>query len=138
MEKLVKNLSLSPIEFVKFQLNQAINVPVKFLNDTDITVLAYVHVYGKNAKVKCLKEQILTAENSFINYISKLRGMGFIQKSAPKHTPNAGIPLLNPDLLILNEDFILVTVIKKDPNNAKVYNPYHKPEDIREASSTGA
>jgi hypothetical protein len=137
MEKLVKKLTLSPIEFVKFQLNQVINVPVKMLNDTDITVLAYVHVYGKQSKYKCLKEQVLTAENSFINYISKLRGMGYIQKSKPKGDPLAGVPMLNPDILILNEDFILMTVITKDPDNVKVYHPYHKPEDSREIPTSG-
>ena len=137
MEKLVKKLTLSPVEFVKFQLNQAINVPVKMLNDTDITVLAYVQVYGKQAKYKCLKEQVLTAENSFINYISKLRGMGYIQKSKPKGDPLAGTPMLNPDILILDQDFILVTIISKDPENVKVYHPYHKPENTREVPKSG-
>jgi hypothetical protein len=132
MEKLVKKLSLSPIEFAKFQLNQAINVPLKVLNDTDITVLAYVHVYGNNAKHKCLREQILTAENSFINYISKLRGAGYIEKALPKGVKGERNLKLNPSLLILDEDFMLVTIVSKDPNNVKVYNPYHKPEVVRE------
>jgi len=131
MIKLKQELSLSPIEFIKFQLNQAINTPASVLNDTDITILAYVYLYGKDAKITCLKHQILTSSNSFINYISKLKNLGYLERQEGKINPRNPIPpKLNKNIQISDNSFILVSIIHKDDQNVKVYHPYHKAEVV--------
>ena len=48
-KKLFKEFVLPPIEFIKYQLNFIINVPIYVLNDTNLTVLAYVYMYGSKS-----------------------------------------------------------------------------------------
>ncbi len=127
MEKYKREYSLSPIEFIKYQLNQSINFPEPVLNETDITILAYVHAYSGQAKGQILKDRILTSPNSFVNYISKLKNMGYLLKTDEKVNPrNPKPPQLNPNLLIVGESFIQVTIVKLDPSNAQVYHPYYQ------------
>lgn len=129
MEKFKREYSLSPIEFVKYQLNQSINFPEPVLNETDITILAYVYAYGGGAKKQILKDRILTSPNSFVNYISKLKNMNYILRVDEKVNPrNPRPPQLNPNLIILKESYIQINIIKLDPSNAEVFHPYYQKE----------
>lgn len=124
--KLKREYSLSPIEFIKYQLNQAINIPAPKLNETDITILAYVHHYKDKAKDKVLEDRILTSPNSYINYVSKLKGMGYITKEEKTNPKSPAVPIINPLLRLEEEDFITLVIVRKDPNKNEVYHPYYK------------
>lgn len=121
VKKLVKEYHLPPIEFVKFQLNQSINFPIPLLNDTIITILAYVHYHGPDAKKKIVEDRILTSTNSCINYISTLIHQGYLHRLDDKKTV-----ILNPKILILDSDYIQVNVVKLDETKNEVYHPYYK------------
>ena len=115
---------LPKIEFYKYQLNRSINCPVPVLNDTDITILAYIYVYGDKTTDMIIRDRILTSRNSCVNYIVKLKKMGYAEKIDTLK--------LNPYLKISDEDFVeIVKVIVTDEK--KVYHPYfreHKEESI--------
>ena len=117
MEKVIRRYSLSPIEFYKFQLNQSINWPFQNLNETDITILAYIHLYKENAKRQIVSDRILTSMSSCHNYFGKLKQMEYIVKIGDEYS-------LNPAIAIISEDFIQVLEVKLDKENSKVNHPY--------------
>jgi hypothetical protein len=120
VKKLFKEYHLPPIEFVKFQLNQSINFPIPLLNDTIITILAYVYYYGPSAKDKIVGDRILTSKNSCINYISTLIAQGYLVRNDDKTVS------LNPKLLILDSDYMQINLVKLDTSKNEVYHPYYK------------
>ncbi|MBK8156848.1 MAG: hypothetical protein IPK55_13095 [Streptococcus sp.] len=71
---------MSKTEFIKFQLDQTINHSTNLLNQTEITVLAYVYTHGVNAAQELLNDRILTNSTSIINYISRLTRAGYLIK----------------------------------------------------------
>lgn len=119
IKKLMREYRLPPIEFVKFQLYQAINFPIPVLNETNITILAYIYYYGPEAKRKIVEDRILTSNNSCVNYIGTLITQNYLQRVN-------GEVILNPKILIQNEDFIQVNVVRIDTSKDEVYHPYYK------------
>lgn len=117
--KLFKEYRLPPIEFIKFQLNQAINVPIPLLNETNLTILAYVYYYGPEAKKKIVEERILSSTNSCINYFGTLIAQGYLIRDETEVK-------LNPKILIQDADYIQINVVKLDNTKYEVYHPYYK------------
>lgn len=113
--------NLPLVEFYKFQLNFAINVPMYVLNDTYITVLAYVAIFGnsKDAKMKIIEKQILTSMNSCANYFSQLTALGYLTKVDNGY-------ILNEKIKLVESDFNLILIIRNDLTNDGGYHPYHK------------
>jgi hypothetical protein len=124
---LKREYSLSRIESIKWQLNTAINRPLQVLNDTQLIVLTYIHVYGMDTKKKLVDHRIVTNPNSGANYISMLVKYGY----ATREDGKLGI---NPNLKIVEGDFIELNVIKSDEKNLDVEHPYYKREVIPEVS----
>lgn len=116
---LKKEYHLPPIEFVKFQLNNIINFPIPVLNDTNITILAYIYYHGPDAKRKIVEDRILTSNNSCINYIGTLTAQRYLIRT------DNGVEL-NPRLFIQDADYIQVNVVKIDTTSNEVYHPYYK------------
>ena len=124
-----REFKLSPVEFVKFQLYNSINLPIPILNETDITVLAYIHLYGNDSKKKIVDHRIFTSVSSFTNYVSRLRSMGYIEADPTKGRSKERKPLrLNPNLVIVPNDHILLSKVHLDTNSDKVNHPYYKSE----------
>lgn len=122
-----REFKLSPIEFVKFQLYNSINLPTPLLNETDVTVLAYIYLYGNAAKKKIIDHRILTNVNSFTNYVSRLRSMDYIEPDNVKGRSKDRKPLkLNPNIIIVNESHVQITKIELDNTSSKVNHPYYK------------
>lgn len=131
MKKVAREYNLPKIEFVKFQLESAINHTHKLLNDTEITILAYVYHYGKDAKNRIHQDRILTNENSVKNYIARLTVNGYIIKEPAiesSHRGNKGYSnlLLNPNLKILDEDFIQVAIVKLNNSDTVYHHNFRK------------
>ena len=125
LKKLKREYVLPPIEHIKFQLNQSINVPMPVLNDTNLTVLAYVHFYKGEAKKMLVSDRIISTTNSANNYFSTLRSMGYIQGY-----DNEGNLQLNPKILIMDEDYIQVTIVRRDNTKHEVYHPYFSKRSV--------
>lgn len=117
--KFRRTYTLSPVEFIKFQLNQAINFPIPNLNETDITILAYIYLYKLDAKDKIVKDRILTSITSCHNYFVKLKHMQYILKTEEGY-------VLNPQLKIIDESFIQINDVNLDLSNSNVNHPYFK------------
>lgn len=117
MEKIIRRYFLSPVEFIKFQLTQAINWPYQNLNETDITILAYIYLYSSKSKSQIVADRILTSMSSCHNYFVKLKQMEYIVKTKDGY-------ILNPKIVILSEDFLLISEVKVDKDNNKVNHPY--------------
>lgn len=131
MKKFKRDYKLPKIEFIKFQLDQTINHSQKLLNDTELTILSYVHCYGMNCKDRLFNDRILTNVNSIINYLSKLTIRGYIVKEVASDAPHRGKKgysdiSLNPNLQITEEDFIQVSVVQLDPDSDEVYHPHFR------------
>lgn len=120
-----REFNLSPVEFIKFQLYNAINLPNPILNESDITVLAYIHVYGAEAKKKIVEHRIFTNINSFSNYVTRLRSMGYIDSTEEGRRK---LLRLNPDIVLVKESYILISNINLDKTSTKVVHPYFKEE----------
>lgn len=116
MQIFKREYNLPTLEFVKYQLNRSINVPVPSLNDTDITVLAYVYVYGDDTHDKIIEHRILTSRNSCVNYIVKFKRMGYVIKD------EQGLRL-QPNLKITNEPFTEVSIVKPT-DEERVFHPF--------------
>lgn len=128
MKKLYRSYKLPKIEFIKCQLDQIINFEQTILNQTEITVLAYVYCFGIDAKDKLFQDRILTNAGSVPNYISRLTRLGYLVKeenSEATHRGKKGYSdiYINPDFKILDENFIQVSVIEIDPDSDMVYHP---------------
>lgn len=121
MIALKKEFSFSPVEFYKFQLYQLINVPIPVLNETNITVLAYVHVYKEEASYKIIKDRILTSINSCYNYFSTLKNMGYLIKEDGDKSY-----YLNPQMHIEDNDYLYIIKVGKDESNSTVNHPYYE------------
>lgn len=124
-KKLFKEFVLPPIEFIKYQLNFIINVPIYVLNDTNLTVLAYVYMYGSKAKNKIVSDRILMSFNSCVNYMSTLKRQGYLIADPENKT---GF-VLNPKLKILDEDYTQLIIVRKDQTTNEVYHRHFKSED---------
>lgn len=134
MKKFYREYTLPKIEFIKFQLDQIINFKNNILNQTEITVLAYVYLYGVNAQNKILEDRILTNVNSIINYISRLNIQGYIIKERlqeelieegdkkPGKKPYTSLKL-NSQITIVEEDYIQISNVKLDTDSDQVYHP---------------
>lgn len=118
---LKKEYKLSPVEFIKFQLNMSINVPEPVLNETDITVLSYIYLYGAEAKNEIFKHKILTSMNSCYNYFSRLKNMGYLVKLEEGY-------FLNPEIIIVNDSFIMACSVSLNSADNTVFHPYYKNE----------
>lgn len=112
-----REYSLGKVEFIKYQLNQSINVPEPTLNETYLTVLAYIYVYKEQAKDRLLQDKILTSMNSIVNYIGFLKKLSYIDPVTK---------LLNPKIMLAESDFVIINTVKLDTTNEKVYHPYYK------------
>ena len=110
---------LPKIEFIKFQLNQSINVPILVLNDTNLTILAYIYVYGKDAKSMIVGHRILTNVNSCVNYFSQLKAQGYIIQEDKVY-------YLNPKIYICTENYTQITQVEIDHTKNEVYHVYYK------------
>lgn len=122
---LKREYSLSRIESIKWQLNTAINRPLPVLNDTQLIVLSYIHVYGADTKKKLVDHRIVTNPNSGANYISMLIKYGYAKRED-------GELLINPNLKVVEGDFMELNIIKSDEKNFDVEHPYYKRETISE------
>ena len=69
---------VSKEELVKFQLEFTLDG--YRLNNSDLNVLSYVYVHGKDAIDKLLDSRLFKSEKSIENIISKYRKKGLIQK----------------------------------------------------------
>jgi hypothetical protein len=128
MEKIYKReYKLPKIEFYKYQLNRSINCPEPVLNETDITILAYIYVYGNRTTDMIIRDRILTSRNSCVNYIVKLKKLNYAVKDPDLK--------LNPNLQISDTDYIEVVTIHKT-DEEKVYHPYYR--QYKEENSPGA
>jgi len=128
MKKFKRDYRLSKTEFIKFQLDQTINHSTNLLNQTEITVLAYVYIHGVNAAQELLKDRILTNSTSIINYISRLTRAGYLIKEPKLEADHRGKKgysdiSINPDIVISEDGFIQVSVVTLDPDSDQVYHP---------------
>jgi len=122
---LKRSYTLSSIEFYKFQLNQIINSKVNQLNDTDLTILAYIHIFGKNSTEVILRDRILTNLNSVRNYISRLTKRGYLHKvyeDDPSKKHSYTDIILNPKIKLLSQNYVQVSVVQLDPESDEVYH----------------
>lgn len=131
MEKVLRTFSLSKIEFIKYQLDKIINHSINKLNQTEITVIAYVYIYGVDAQQKLLDDRILTNINSVINYIARLTKSGFLIKEREGAEKKPGKKAytsltINPQIEIYDTDFIEVSMVKLDNDSDLVYHPYFR------------
>lgn len=134
MEKVLRTFNLSKIEFIKYQLDKIINHSINILNQTEITVLAYVYIYGVSAQQKLLEDRILTNVNSVINYIARLTKSGFLIKEREETEELEKKPgkkaytslTLNSKIEIYDTDFIEVSMVKLDNNSDTVYHPHFR------------
>lgn len=95
MVRLSKKLTLNKVELIEFQIRAALP---KLKNQTEVRVLAYVHVYGKQAKVKMMLDELFKSKNSMENYISNLRKSNLIIGLGDDLTVNSKITLFLEDL----------------------------------------
>lgn len=131
MKKFKREYKLSKIEFIKFQLNQIINHQLTVLHDTDITILAYIYMYGLEATDKILEHRILTSPMSVSNYLSRLTKAGYIvktPKTQAEHKGHKGYSdlSLSPNLLIIEEDFIQIDIVSLDKESDEVYHRHYQ------------
>lgn len=119
MVKTKREYDLSPVEFYKFQLNQIINHTVQVVTTTDITLVAYLHVYGESFQDQLLQDRIFINPISIKNAISKLVKLGFLVKE------NKQIKI-NPAIILVEEDFVQINIVRKDPSKTEVYHKYYK------------
>lgn len=125
-----KQYILSPLEFYKYQLEQTINYKHRVLNDTDLLVLAYIHVYGKEFGKELLKDRILTHANSVTNYLGNLVKSGFaikIYDESDESKRKAFTDVkVNPQITILDDSFVQITQIIKDETSEEVYSKNYR------------
>lgn len=118
MKVVKREHTLSPVEFYRCQLEQIINFPVKKLTHTDVTLMAYVKVHGANYLTCLMDDRIFTNPLSIKNTVSKLTRAKVLIK-------DNGLQL-NPKIVLQEEDFVQMTVFKKDENLKEVYHKYYQ------------
>ena len=74
----------SLVEYIKFQVRHT--VPLA-LNDTDLTLIAYIFLYKEDAQAKFLDDGHSKSEKSVENYISRFRKIGLVVDKISLH-PN--------------------------------------------------
>jgi len=87
---------LDSIGIVKFQLRYILEN--QRLNDTQLEVLAHVHVFKNDAPSTILASGVLKSAQSIDNYISKLRTMEVIQGNRDNLKLHKGIPITMGDI----------------------------------------
>lgn len=70
-------------DLVKFQLRYTLEQ--YRINESELTVLAYVYLYGKQAVTKLINIEFSKSEKSIENIISKYRKKGIITKQTTLH-----------------------------------------------------
>lgn len=124
MQKIKREYKLSPIEFYRFQLNNIINGGLPTLSQTDITILAYIYIHGIDSQHLLLTDRIFTHPKSVTNAISSLIQRGYIIKTQIEKGRNT--LTLNPNIKLLSEDFIQISIVTLDPNSEEVYHKYYR------------
>lgn len=122
-----KTYRLPIVEFYKFQLNISINLPVHVLNDTDVTILAYVVVYGEEAKRKIVEDRILTSPFGCLNYLRTLCDMNYLVKEV--HKGRAATYKINPKILLINEPFKMILSVEPNIEDHANFHRFYKPKD---------
>ena len=118
MKAVKREYNLSPVEFYRCQLEEIINFPVKKLTHTDVTLMAYVKVHGANYLTTLMEDRIFTNPLSVKNTVSKLTRAKVLIKDNGLH--------INPKIILQEEDFVQMTVFKKDENLTQVYHKYYQ------------
>ena len=125
-----REYKLSPIEFVKFQLNEIINSTVDYLSSTDITLLSYIFWYKDDATDALVRDRIFTNPASVTNSITRLSKQGYLLKEEKPKTGQKGKSgyrvFLNPKIEIITENFTQVTILTIDTESKDVYHKYFK------------
>lgn len=72
----------SLVDYVKFQVRHTMFL---HLNDTDITLIAYLFLYKDDAQAKFLDDGHSKSEKSVENYISRFRRIGLVTEKSILH-----------------------------------------------------
>lgn len=97
MQRTFKKKSVTRLGLIECQLANALH---RFdYNNKDHTMLAYIYLYGKEARNKIVEDKLSKSRGSIDNYISKYRLDGVV-------VGTGGETRLNPEILIINEPFI--------------------------------
>lgn len=110
--------TLSPVEFYRCQLEEIINFPVRKLTHTDVTLMAYVKVFKDDYLNRLMEDRIFTNPASIKNTVSKLTKSKVLFKDNGLH--------LNPKIALQDEDFVQMTVYKRDESKQEVYHKYYQ------------
>lgn len=89
-------LVVNKIELIKFQIKWIVH-PNFLLTDKDLTILAYVYLYGGKAIEKMLDDKISSSQKSLENYISRFRKLTLIEglRENTSLNPNIKISVRN-------------------------------------------
>ena len=97
MQRTFKKVKVTQVGLIEHQLA---GILAKFdYNRKDRTLLAYIYLYGTEARAKMVEDKLSMSRGSIDNYISKYR--------KDKVVVGTGVETrLNPEIPIINEPFI--------------------------------
>lgn len=109
-------MSVSPVEFYRVQLGFII----PDINNTMLTILAYVKQYGyKDAVTALHKDRVLTSPGSIRNNLTELRRRGLLLGVEPNVR-------INDDIKLCDADHVTLLILEKDENKNEVKHRYYK------------
>lgn len=111
-----REFDVSPVEFYRIQLS----LIIPNLNNTKLTVLAYIAHYGyKEARKKIIQDGIVTSQYSLHNFISEMRTKGIIM--GYKDDVN-----LHEDIFLCKENHVTIFQLTKNENKDEVGHKYFR------------
>ena len=70
------SIKMTQVEILTFQLKYILSE--YGLNNTELQVLSYIHLYGQEGMNKAVEEKVSKRYKSIENIVSSMRGQGFI------------------------------------------------------------
>lgn len=111
-----KEFKQDKISCTELQLNLLFNYPQRQLNDTEVRILAYIHVYQSEAELKLLEDKVMLTQQSLNNYFSSLRKKKLLT-GFKQNKPTKLIPQLNPALKLFDSKDLEIQIKFIDNEN---------------------
>lgn len=111
-----REFDVSPVEFYRIQMS----LIFEDLNNTKLTVLAYIAHYGyKEARKKIIQDGIVTSPFSLHNFISEMRTKGIV-------TGYKNDVRLHEDIVLCDSNHITIFQLTKNESKNEVGHKYFK------------